>query len=332
MITKDLDPRTAQVLAAVLIAAAEQVNGEKLAQFHVSERAELPLLSLAMAFRGDDNGLMGDVFEWCMLSAINLGDSDITQLTSDALRLVGEPISNPQAILVAAEKGRLVEFSPSVPAGAKIMSGRRGRPRLVANALADATTTDWKADVLLGADERWVPASLKVNPTKVLDSVRTSASTRHPLRIGIAPDLPSRAGLTRDPQSGAVIMRVPVDSVLMALTRGVIFDVKEAFARHLSLPQTPLARDISGIGEQLHRWREKSVREVVTTLYEIAEDRYAIDLSEPMLTETTASNATDALIALDPIVPVTMPGRFGSAALAQDRRVADELRTFNPID
>ena len=70
----ELDPRTAQVLAAVLLASAEQVSKEKLATFGVTDAADLTMLALAMAFRGDDTGLLGDVFEWAVLGGINSGD------------------------------------------------------------------------------------------------------------------------------------------------------------------------------------------------------------------------------------------------------------------
>ena len=251
-------------------------------------------------------------------------------MAADALTLVGYKTDNPQAILAAAEKGRLVEFSPSVPEGAKIMSGRRGRPRLVQNALAGANTRNWKADILLGAEDRWVTASLKSNPKDVVSSVRAAAAGPHPVRIGITPVSPTLAGISRDPVCGAVLMRVPVDAMLMSLTRGVILDVKETFARHLSLPNNELARDFSGIGAQLHRWRESTVRQAVLTLREAAGGRYAVEVSAAAETISSADDLTDALISLDPL----FQGRARPAIFDQygHERRASELLDFKPID
>jgi hypothetical protein len=320
-----MDPRTAQVLAAVLLAAAEQVSSEKQRIFGADSGADLTLLALSMAFRGDDTGLHGDVFEWSLLSAVNQGDPAIGQLVRDALTMIGNPVESPRAVLVAADSGRLVEFSPALPQGAKIMTGKRGRPTLVGNALANATTKDWKVDVLLGAEERWVTASLKVNPKDVVRSCRASISTAHPVRIGITP-VRRGAGLERDPESNAVIVRVPVDKTLMALTGGVIADVKECFAKHLEPPKTPVMRDQSGIDVQLYRWRDHTVREVVTTLQEFAEDRFSLTVSDPMPTHSDATDLTGALIALDPL------RREPSRLRDESDRPVDQLLHFEPLD
>jgi hypothetical protein len=108
-----LDPRTAAVLSAVLLAAAEQVNADKLNIFKVDSPLDLELLALAMAYRDDDTGLMGDVFEWSVLLGVNGADEQIAQMVTDALQLAGVKVEKPQAVLVAAEKGRLVGYSPT---------------------------------------------------------------------------------------------------------------------------------------------------------------------------------------------------------------------------
>lgn len=125
-----LAPDVALVLIAVLLAAAEQVNGDKLAQFGVTSKEDLTLLALAMAFRGDDTGLVGDVFEWSLLLALNNGDPGIAQLVSDALLLANVPVDQPQRILVAAEPGRLVTFSPQLPSDATLASSPPRPPTL----------------------------------------------------------------------------------------------------------------------------------------------------------------------------------------------------------
>lgn len=119
-----LDPRTASVLGAVLLATAEQVSASKLATFGVSSALDLPTLGLAMAFRDDDSGLVGDVFECSVLLAANGADEQIAQMLSDALTLSGVQLAaRPQAVLVAAERGRLVQYSPDLPRGAALATG-----------------------------------------------------------------------------------------------------------------------------------------------------------------------------------------------------------------
>jgi len=203
------DVRTASALRAVLLAAAEQVSSRKMAAVNVQSRLDMTLLALAMAFRGDDTGLAGDVFEWSVLTAINSGDSEVTGLVSDALRLVGHPNQNPQAVLVAAESGRLVNYSPSLPAAATLATGNRGRQPLISNILRDATTTSWKADLLLGSEDRWVAASLKTNPKDLRPSLgHATATTRYAPRIAITASQPHQSGLIRDRETGAVVITV----------------------------------------------------------------------------------------------------------------------------
>jgi hypothetical protein len=112
----------------------------------------------------------------------------------------------------------------------------------------------------------------------------------------------------------------------MALTGGVIADVKECFAKHLEPPKTPVMRDQSGIDVQLYRWRDHTVREVVTTLQEFAEDRYSLTVSDPMPTHSDATDLTGALIALDPL------RREPSRLRHEWDRPVHQLLHFEPLD
>lgn len=337
-----LAPDAALVLIAVLLAAAEQVNGDKLASFGVSSREDLTLLQLAMAFRGDDTGLVGDVFEWSLLLALNAGDAGIAQLVTDALLLANVPVDQPQAILVAAEPGRLVTFSPQLPSDAALATGRRGRPPYVANLLASADTRTWKADLLLGSGQIWVGASLKSNPFDLRESLRLAAHTPHPPRIGITAS--HDPGVVRDRETGAVVVNVPVYGRAMALSKMVLDDVMAAFSRHLTVSATPLQQDVTGIGWQLHRWRHRTVRYVTDILFDwVREARHGptpAPRGGPLAPawvplETGASvPANGALIAVNTLVS---PDRWfdGDRALGEP---LDTVQTrhrygqFDPID
>lgn len=204
--TDGMSPGTAAVLKAVLLAAAEQVSQEKLSAFKVSSVLDLDLLSLAMAFRSDDTGLVGDVFEWSVLLAINTGDGEVTQMIADALHMSGLAVDRPQAVLVAAENGRLIEYSPELPATATLATGKRGRPPRVDKLLEGATTGTWKADLLLGEGDRWVTASLKSNPFILPRSLADASGTAHAPRIGVTATRATAAGVVRDPSR---MSRVP---------------------------------------------------------------------------------------------------------------------------
>jgi hypothetical protein len=295
-------PELALVLAAVLLAAAEQVSEKKLDAFKVQSREDLTIFQLAMAFRGDDTGLSGDVFEWSLLLAVNAGDPGVAQLMTDALSLCGVPVDQPQAVLVAAEAGRLVSFSPDLPLGAALATGRRGRPPHVANLLRTANTRTWKADLLLGTGDRWVSASLKSNPGHLRTSLRLAADTPHAPRIGITTS--RQPGLTRDPETNAVLVHVPVHGYAMALSKLVLRDVVDAFSRHLSLPGAPLREDATGIGRQLHRWQDLKVSDAATTLL-VWSRTVSLDplyREAPMTTGASDPEAAGALIAVNPLV------------------------------
>lgn len=292
-----LDPRTAAVLAAVLLAASEQVSEAKLRAFGVAEALDLPVLGLAMAFRDDDTGLVGDVFEWSVLLAANGADAQIHEMLADALVLLGLRVDRPQAVLVAAEPGRLVQYSPELPPGAALSTGRRGRPPHVAKLLASADTSTWKADLLIGADDRWVAASLKSNPMHLRRSLHEAAATAHPPRIGVTATDRTSAGVMRD-RTGAIIVKVPVDGRYLALSKAVLADVRTAFGRHLSVAETPLQQDVSGLGRQLWRWQDRAVRDVVEILLDVAGD-FALGVGAVRSTGANVRDARGALVAID---------------------------------
>jgi len=319
---------TAAVLKAVLLAAAEQVNAEKLALFNVRTALDLPLLSLAMAFRSDDSGLVGDVFEWSVLIAINTGENEVTQMVTDALTMIGLSVDRPQAVLVAAEPGRLIEYSPELPMSATLATGRRGRPPRIDKLLVGATTKSWKADLLLGEGERWVSASLKSNPGAVQASLVHTTDGVHAPRIGVTATSSSSAGVVRDPESGGVVIKVPVDGYYFTLARILLKEVREAFVRHLSVPSTPLQQDVSGVARQLWIWRNRTVAEVVKILNEIA-GPLSIPISGSRATGSSADDASSSLIAVDTLVrggrrvPISSAG----SAIYHQRHI-----NFDPVD
>lgn len=308
-----MPPATAAVLKAVLLAAAEQVSAEKLAAFQVRTALDLPLLSLAMAFRPDDNGLVGDVFEWSVLLAVNSGESEVTQMIVDALTMSGLKVERPRAVLVAAEPGRLIQYSPELPNSATLATGRRGRPPRIDRLLEGATTRTWKADLLLGEGDRWVSASLKSNPHAVVASLTNVDGGNHSPRIGVTAVASTSAGVVRDPQSGGVIVKVPVDGTYYTLARVVLAEVRDAFARHLSVPGTPLQQGAMGVSGQLWNWRARTLAEIISTLDEIA-GTLDIPVTEPHESGTSADHATSSLIAVDTLsrggrrTPFVTPG------------------------
>ncbi|MEO9322759.1 hypothetical protein ABFT23_04665 [Nocardioides sp. C4-1] len=326
----EVSPALAVVLAAVLLAATEQVNARKLAAFSVTSREELSILQLAMAFRGDDTGLTGDVFEWSLLLALSGGDADLAQIMTDALWLVdGIRVQEPLAVLVAAEPGRLVAYSPDLPERAALATGRRGRPPYVANLLASADSRRWKSDLVIGGDgERWVGASLKSNPRDLQRSLRQGAGTPYPPRMGITASY--RPGITRDAATGAVLVHVPVEGHVMGLSKLVLTDVLEAFSRDLALPDTPLRQDATGIGRQLYRWQNRTVAYVANILLQKAADISPMHRSLPTTTGASEPDANGALIAINTLSseewdPERGPGRSSSEVR---RRYAQ----FDPID
>lgn len=324
---RDLDPRTAAVLAAVLLAAAEQVSAEKRAILGATDPLELAILALAMSFRADDTGLMGDVFEWSVLLAVNRGDSEILQMVADALALVGLQIDRPQAVLIAAEPGRLVSYSPELPSGATLSTGRRGRPPRIDNILERATTKTWKADLLLGSGDRWISASLKSNPRALAPSLLAAATTPYPPRIGITASRQDAAGVVRDPATDTVLVKLPVDTRFLALSRAVLRDVRDAFLRHLSLPPSPLQEDVSGIGLQLHRWRHQTVRYVVEVLLQVAGSS-TVTTGSVRDAQGSDPDAKGALVAASPLAAegIKLPNHDF------DRSGAKRMTTFDPID
>lgn len=297
-----MSPEVASLLKAVLLAVAEQVSREKLRALKVDVATDLSLLGLAMAFNSGDTGVVGDFFEWSVLIGVNSGHPELSQLFADALKLNGLTVDRPQAVLVAAEGGRLVDYSPQVSSSATISTGKRGRPPVVANILATANPKDWKADLLIGEGDKWVTASLKSSPRSLVPSLEAAAGTPLPPRIGVTATSARGAGVRTDPRTGATIVQIPVSTSYFSLAKLVIGDVIAAFSRHLSLPSTPLLRDATGIGAQLHFWRERSIDDVVEALTQLSEG-WLNPLTPPKFTGTNAADASSALIVANTLMP-----------------------------
>jgi hypothetical protein len=300
---------TAAVLRAILIACAEQVSAENLRLFNLTSPLDLPLKGLAMMFRDDDSGLVGDAFEWSVLTAINAGDPEISRLAEQALALFNLNVLRPQAVLVAAESGRLVSYSPDLPADATLVTGRVGRPPLLAKLLSEATPKNWKADLVLGGGgTRWVLASVKSNPRDLRPSLKAASTLPHPPKIGITPTA-GRGEVTVDNRLDAVIMRIPVDAHLMELSKVVLAAVRDAFGRHLNLTGgSPLHHSHTKIAAQLYEWRKLNLRIVLDLLLEATHSRGRADkvqllTGEPLEAGADAPATGAALVAVNALRP-----------------------------
>lgn len=326
-----MPPDLALMLAAVLLAVAEQVKLSKLDSFGVARPEDLTLMQLAMAFRHDDSGLTGDVFEWALLLAINNGDPDVVGLVSEALEQVDLRVDTPHAVLVAAEPGRLVTYSPQLPSNAALATGTRGRPPYVANLLANATTRTWKADLILGGiDTRWVGASLKSNPADLKTSFAQAAGTIHPPRIGITAG--RTPGVRHDNETGAVIIDVPAHGPTMKLAKLVLVDVKTSFSRHLSVPKTPMMQDVTGVGLQLLRWQDQTVGYAVDVLLQWASQWQPFDIGHSTSTRADVPDANGALVAVNPIIPASRWQTLGGGSRVYVRSSLLHYGDFDPID
>lgn len=318
-------------LAAVLLAAAEQVSQSKLQTFKVESKNELTLHALAMAFQGSDSGISGDVFEWAVLLGLNTGEPEMTQVIQDGLRLLGERVERPVAILTAAEAGRLQCFSPALPAGASLATGRPGRPPLIERILANSTSREWKSDLVIGEGTKWVSATLKSNARDMSKALQAAQNTPYPPRLGIC--LGRTTDYTRDAVTGVPVVRIGHNGYAASLTREVLLDVIQAFRSHLSVSSSLSQRDTSGIGLQLERWKNETVQYAVDTLYEVAGRRDHFRLTPVLPTGAFAEDAAGALIAMNTL----RPGRFRTelSVLPLDRNprpIAAVVDAFELID
>lgn len=325
-----IDPAMAAALAAVLRAAAEQVNREKLLTFQVASPYDLTLLGLAMAFRSDDTGILGDTFEWAVLAAINYRDPIVMTLIDDAFAVLRETLPpEPQAVIAAVENNRAAYYLPNLPADAVYRTGRRGRPPHLLPLLDRVTTIDWKSDVLIGADRNWVGATVKSNPADMRRHLLKAAQTTYPPRLGITAVHPAAIGVHRDPATGIPVVKVPADTLLMSLLRATIADVKSAFATHLNPPVTPLA--VSGTARLLNERKHDKVGDLIAELEDRARHTLLVSSSEP--TETNLAERPDALIALNPLVDPTSESatRRLDRPGQRERERADRLTKFGTL-
>ncbi|QYG91717.1 hypothetical protein HC251_04205 [Iamia sp. SCSIO 61187] len=90
----------------------------------------------------------------------------------------------------------------------------------------------------------------------------------------------------------------------MALSKLVLADVKNAFARHLGVSATPLQQDVTGIGHQLSLWEDRTVRDAANTLLQWSRGSGLDPLFiwSPLATGASAPDANGALVAVNTLV------------------------------
>jgi hypothetical protein len=102
-------------------------------------------------------------------------------------------------------------------------------------------------------------------------------------------------------------MKVPVSATLMSIANGVLRDVKDAFDQHLAISSTPLAaQDLSGVAQQLHQWKDRSVREAIERCQSAAGD-FRLFASEAEDTLSDAIDPADALVAVNVMGSASTP-------------------------
>lgn len=123
-----------------------------------------------------------------------------------------------------------------------------------------------------------------------------------------------------------MIVKVPVDGLYLALSKAVLIDVRTAFARHLSLPRTPLQQDASGIGLQLYRWQHSALRDVIAILTEVAGDASLI-VGDVCSTGASVDDSDGALVASNSLHPGVSTVPNSTPGMAVNR-----LLDFDPVD
>lgn len=259
----------AAVLAAVIRAVADQVSSASLSSFGGYTNAyDLTLHQLAMSYRPGDTGVLGDTFEYAVMAAINARDPQVMDLLRSTLTLLGERGEIIGAATAAAENGRAQVAVPTLPQGARLLTGRRGRPPSVQRLLTQANTRDWKSDIFVCTDRGVVGATIKSNPAHMGRHLRQCRDLPYPPRFGIVPARVSAAGIVFDPTTGIPVVRLPIDVPFFALLSSTLSEVQAAFARRLDPP--PPLHDPSGIGLVMHQWKGRTVSEFVDRLDEEA--------------------------------------------------------------
>jgi hypothetical protein len=227
-------------LWAVLSAMAEQVGRSRKERF---ASADLTLGDLAMAFKEEDDGILGDAFEWAVWRAIREHDPVITELviTAAKMRDAGFSPNNPTAVMVAAERQQFAEVVAEAGPNA-VLRAARGRPPLLSNVLKGATRKNWKADLLIGdVDGHWLPASLKARRSLLRDASPEDPTLLKPPQIGITaarPVIHGRSARANPHISfndhGLPIVEVPLDKTayvgLEAVRREVMDGMSQDFA------------------------------------------------------------------------------------------------------
>jgi hypothetical protein len=211
--------------------------------------------------------VLGDVFEYAVLAAINEGDPQVLTMLCDALAIIKEPGEILGAVTAAAENGRTATVT--LPPGCTVRTGRPGRPPDAVRLLALATTKDWKNDIFLVTSRGVVGATIKSNSGDMRKHLFKCRHLPHPPRLGIVPVTPSYGGIVRDDRTGTPIVRLPTDVPLIALLHSALTSIQAALASRLEVPGTALS-DPQGIRRQLNRWKNLPVVEVIEILDDAA--------------------------------------------------------------
>ncbi len=106
-------------------------------------------------------------------------------------------------------------------------------------------------------------------------------------------------------------------------------DVRAAFVRHLSLPEAPL-NDTSGIALQLHRWKNRTLREVLEVLLQFSVGHHVgVGVGPVLDTGASVDDTKGALIAADPLLSKSTLGFDPIHHLVPP---VGRLLRFDPVD
>lgn len=303
-----LGPRHQQVWAAVLQtvirAVADQTSSATLGSLGAYSAYDLTLHQLAISHRQGDDGVLGDVFEYAVMAAVNAHDPQVLELLQCTLAMLGEQGDITGAVTAAAENGRARTAAPTLPMGTTLLTGRRGRPPNVQRLLTQANTRDWKSDIFLCTDRGVLGATIKSNAAHMGRHLRQCLNLPHPPRLGIVPARAWEAGIVFDPTTGIPVVRLPIDVPYFSLLSSTLSSVQAAFARRLG-PPVPL-HDPTGIGLVMHKWRNWTVGEFIDRLAEEARAAADLfDLTTPVQTSDLTGSETfghGALVVADPLL------------------------------
>lgn len=281
-------------LAAVLHAAAELIPPGRLASLGAGRSEDVVLLALSEAFAQAEAGLMADLFEWGLLLGIAGRNPLMLEVVNDALRLAGSQLEISHVVLASEEGHRMVTFSPG---GGGHTATPPQSPQLEVE-IAKVSSRRRTRELLLGNEQQqWVRAALRTAPAELSSALSAAATSANPPLIGItAGRAPS---VRRDPETGVPVAVIPSNHYLMAMGRVVMEEALRAMRRRLSAPPTPLSGGFTPTAELLHRWRYRTVGEVVAHLHAQAEGRDGYVVADARCTGASDLGAGAGLIAFD---------------------------------